>query len=53
MPFLAEEGNVIEDLHFYSYLGWGGGKMATFLSPPPQQTHEHVHSNTPEHHNQI
>ena len=39
IPFLAEEGNVIEGLHFDSYLGWGeGGKMATFLFYPPPST---------------
>ena len=28
IPFLAEEGNVIEGLHFDYYLGWGGGSGA-------------------------
>ena len=54
IPFLAEEGNVIEGLHFYSYLGWGGGQDGNIsvLPPPPQQTHEHVYSNTHVHHTQ-
>ena len=35
IPFLAEEGNVIEGLHFYSYLGWGGQDGNISVLPPP------------------
>ena len=47
IPFLAEEGNVIEGLHFYSYLGWGGGQDGNIsVLPPPLNRYMNMYIQT-------
>ena len=45
IPFLAEEGNVIEGLHFYSYLG-GGARWQHFCFTPPLNRYMNMYIQT-------